>query len=297
MSQTQSHYEYDPSLAAAIVAATLYTLAFAATFILWIRYKAWVWVVMVVAAAMESIGYIVRCLSTQKPDNKVLYVLSFALIVLAPVLMAAACYIVFGRIVYHVVPTEARTTRLLWVPARWLTPIFVLCDIVALLLQMIGAIKVTSISPGDADATSKANQGKTIAEIGVAVQLVCFGLFSIIAVRFNFTSKRFIGAFDANLSGARDGKYFVIREGGRKLNRNWQTILHVTNLTSVLILVRSVYRMVDFALGRSGYTEMHEWCLYVFDALVIFPVLVCFVVWHPGRYLPYLGFRIPKAAR
>lgn len=111
---------------------------------------------------------------------------------------------------------------------------------VALLLQMIGAIKVTSVSPGDTDAASKANKGKTIAEIGVAVQLVCFGLFSIIAVRFNFTSKRFIGTFDADLSGAQDGKYFVIKEGGRKLNRNWQTILHVTNLTSVLILVCEV---------------------------------------------------------
>jgi hypothetical protein len=34
-----------------------------------------------------------------------------------------------GRIVFHVVPSEARTTRLLWVPPRWLTPIFVVCDI------------------------------------------------------------------------------------------------------------------------------------------------------------------------
>ncbi|TVY41356.1 Protoporphyrin uptake protein, partial [Lachnellula occidentalis] len=230
MSQTKSRYAYDPSLATAIVAAALYTLAFALTFILWLTYKAWVWAVMVVAAAMESIGYIVRCLSTQKPDDKVLYVLSFALIILAPVLMAAACYIVFGRIVYHVVPSEARTTRLLWVSARWLTPIFVLCDIVALLLQMVGAIKITSINPGDSDAASKAHKGKNIAEIGVAVQLVCFGLFSIIAVRFSFTSKRFIRSFNeahVDGTGAREGKYFVMREGSRerKLDRNWQAII------------------------------------------------------------------------
>jgi len=92
MSQPKSRYEYDPSLAVAIVAAPLYTLEFAATFLLWIRFKALVWVVMVVAAAMESIRYIVRSLSTRKPDDKVLYVLSFARIIPAPVLMAAACY-------------------------------------------------------------------------------------------------------------------------------------------------------------------------------------------------------------
>lgn len=95
MTVSVSHYPYDPSLPAAIVASALYTIAFFGTIIQWLRYRAWVWVVMVVAAAMESIGYITRCISTQKPDNKNLYVLSFSLIVLAPVLMAGACYVLF----------------------------------------------------------------------------------------------------------------------------------------------------------------------------------------------------------
>jgi hypothetical protein len=63
------------------------------------------------------------------------------------------------------------------------------------------------------------------------------------------------------------------------------------------ILIRSVYRMVDFSLGRTGYTQSHEWCMYVFDAMVIFPVVVLYVHWHPSKYLPYLGFRLPKYAR
>jgi hypothetical protein len=55
--------------------------------------------------------------------------------------------------------------------------------------------------------------------------------------------------------------------------------------------------MVDFSLGRTGYTESHEWCAYVFDALPIFPVVAMYVWWHPGKYLPYLGLRLPKHAR
>ena len=112
------------------------------------------------------------------------------------------------------------------------------------MLQMIGAIQITTITAGTKDATSKANRGEMIAEIGVAVQLVCFGLFSIIAVRFNFTSKRFIGDFDTRFSGVHDGKYFVIDHGSRKLKRNWQTILRVTNLTSVMILVCGVFQLM-----------------------------------------------------
>jgi hypothetical protein len=51
-----SHYNYTPSLDAAIVVAALYSLAFALALFLWLRYRAWVWVVMVLAAASESLA-------------------------------------------------------------------------------------------------------------------------------------------------------------------------------------------------------------------------------------------------
>jgi hypothetical protein len=46
-----SHYHYDPSMAAAVVASALYGLGFVATVVQWFRYRAWVWLVMVLAAA------------------------------------------------------------------------------------------------------------------------------------------------------------------------------------------------------------------------------------------------------
>lgn len=42
-----SFYAYNPSLAGAIVAAVFYTVAFLLTAIQWIRYRAWVWSIMV----------------------------------------------------------------------------------------------------------------------------------------------------------------------------------------------------------------------------------------------------------
>lgn len=47
---TTPFYLYNPSLAVAIVAAVLYTIAFLLTTIQWIRYRAWVWSVMVLSA-------------------------------------------------------------------------------------------------------------------------------------------------------------------------------------------------------------------------------------------------------
>ena len=49
-----SFYRYNPSFAVAIVAAVLYGIAFILTFVQWIRYKSWVWVVMVIAAASKQ---------------------------------------------------------------------------------------------------------------------------------------------------------------------------------------------------------------------------------------------------
>ena len=46
-----SYYRYDPSFPAAVTAAVLFTVAFAATLIQWLRYRSWVWTVMVVASA------------------------------------------------------------------------------------------------------------------------------------------------------------------------------------------------------------------------------------------------------
>ncbi|KAH6678341.1 RTA-like protein [Halenospora varia] len=302
----RSKYPFSPSLPAAIVVATLFTIAFLLTLIQWVRYRSWVWLVMVLAAAMEGVGYVIRCFSIKNDTDKSLYVAQYSLVVLAPVLMAGACYVVFGRIVFHVVPKAHRTLKLLWISPRWLTPIFVVADIIALMLQLIGAVRITTINPTDPDALSKGNKAKRIAEIGVAVQLIFFGLFSIIAVRFNFTSKRFASEFqeritlvevDAEGNNKKGEKYVRIDGGGRVLKRNWQSILRVVNAASVCILIRSVYRMVEFAMGRTGYPAEHEWMVYVFDALVIFPVVVLFIHWHPGKYLPYLGFRLPKNAR
>ncbi|KAK9365304.1 RTA1 like protein-domain-containing protein [Lipomyces kononenkoae] len=294
-----SYYAYTPSHTAALVFAILFSITNAATVAQWIRYRAWVWLVMVVAGFMESLGYIVRTVSTKNPDKKGLFVAQFCLIVLAPVLMAAACYVIFGRIVYRVVPVESRTTKFLWVPPGFITTIFVTCDIVALLLQLGGAVLVSGTQPTQSNVQQRIQTGKNIALAGLAIQIACFGFFSIIALRFHFISKQ----FDKRLADkttdetTEDEKYIMVNETQRKVLKNWRPLLRVINVACILILIRSIYRVCDFALGKSGYLEQHEWPAYVFDAAMMLPTLAIFVYWHPGKYLPYLGFRLPKSRR
>lgn len=65
---------------------------------------------------VEAVGYGVRVASAGNTSGRTIYIVQFCLIILSPVFMAGIIYVVFGRIVFHVVPPHARTARFLWVP-------------------------------------------------------------------------------------------------------------------------------------------------------------------------------------
>jgi hypothetical protein len=108
-------------------------------------------------------------------------------------------------------------------------------DVIALFLQLVGAVMISSVDSTDTDAASKLNKGKHIAQAGVIVQLIAFGLFSVAAVRFNFTSihERY------ELSGEKD---YIVDGIARK--KHWPALLRVVNLTTLLILV-SVHEILS----------------------------------------------------
>ncbi|KAF7949838.1 uncharacterized protein EAE97_003347 [Botrytis byssoidea] len=258
---TLSHYSYDPSFSAAIVVGTFYSLAPFVTFFQWLRYYAGVWAIMVVAVAMAGAGYIIRAIFSKHGTEKSIYVAQTALIVLSPVLMAATCYIIFeSRDYFQAELTQklAMSLKLLWILPRFITPISVIRNILALLLQLICVLRITSIDITSADAQSKLSKGENIALVGVAIQMACFGLFSIIFIRFNCTSRRFTSEFQQRItllndSESKNEKYVMIDGAEKKSKPNLQALLHVVNITCALILIRSVFCIVDFALGRTGW--------------------------------------------
>ena len=113
------------------------------------------------------------------------FLLQFMFIFLAPAIIAASCYMAMGRVILHVTPPKYQTIKKLWVPPRWMTPIFVGCDVVAFLIQVLGASRVGS------DDFKVVKQSYSIMKIGLSVQLACFGFFIIVATRFHFVARTF----------------------------------------------------------------------------------------------------------
>jgi hypothetical protein len=188
---------------------------------------------------VEAAGFGIRIASAGDISARTIYIVQFCLIILAPVFMAGIIYVVFGRLVFHVVPAHARTLRLLWVPARFVTPFFVGFDILSLFLQLIGAVLVTSTQVTDDNAAQKLQRGKDIAIGGVTLQIIAFGFFTIAAVRFHFTSPAFKAELEKHFQPVPGDKRHVTMDGiSRPFRPNWRALLYVVNVSCLLILVR-----------------------------------------------------------
>jgi hypothetical protein len=112
--------------------------------------------------------------------------------------------------------------------------------------------------------------GEHIIVAGLFVQILFFGFFIITA-----------GSFDMKLR-----KYPIPRcfEG----HIPWRKHLNVLYGTSVLILIRSVFRLVEYLQGNDGFLLHHEIFLYIFDAVLIFIAMAVFNICHPSEIAKYM---------
>ena len=59
--------------------------------------------------------------------------------------------------------------------------------------------------------------------------------------------------------------------------------MHVLYLASALIMIRSVFRVVEYLQGNNGYLLRHEVYLYIFDAFLMLVVMCLFNWVHPAE--------------
>lgn len=49
--------------------------------------------------------------------------------------------------------------------------------------------------------------------------------------------------------------------------------------------IRTIYRVIEFALGINGYPFSHEWCLYVLEGTPMWIALGVLALFHPVKWL------------
>lgn len=135
---------------------------------------------------------------------------------------------------------------------------------------------LTLVSGGGIMATgtiSAMNTGETITVVGLAVQLLFFSVFIITSTIFHFRVHRKPTSMSLE-TPAIDWK-----------STSWETIMVTLYVASILILIRSIFRLIEFAQGNDGYLISHEVFLYVFDSMLMFFTMIAMVVYHPSKLL------------
>jgi hypothetical protein len=149
-----------------------------------------------------------------------------------------------------------RADHLSLLPVKWVTKIFVTGDVISFTLQGGGG----GIQAGG--TLELFEIGEKIIIAGLIVQIVVFGFFVVTSVLFH---RRVLSE-----PTERAAEEYV----------PWRRHLYVLYGTSALILVRSVFRVIEYAQGNGGYLISHEVFLYVFDMLLMVGVMVVFAIWY-----------------
>lgn len=193
-----------------------------------------------VGITAEVVGYGMRYISARDTDEMAPFILQSVLLLVAPAFYAATIYMIFGQLLCYL-----ECTNLSIVPARWSTTIFVTGDVVSFFVQAAGAGIMAN-----ADTSSELQTGWNIIVAGLFVQIAIFGFFMMTEIRFLLQVR----------SESKIVKFLTLH--WKRLNL---TLLGI----SLLILIRSVVRAIEFMQGNKGYIISHEYFLYVFDALMM----------------------------
>lgn len=257
-------YRYTPSLVAAVIFIVLFVLT--TTYHLWqtFRARSWYFLIFVTGGIFQIIGYICRALAHSNKESVPIYAVGTVLVLLAPPLYAASIYMTLGRIIRYL-----DAERLSPISPKWLTAIFVTGDIVAFLAQSAGGGIMS------AGSISAMHTGENITIAGLCVQLAFFTVFIIVSTIFHRRIRK-------NPTPRSAGTTLVPRHWHEA---TWETVMLGLYIASVLILIRSIFRLIEYAQGNDGYLISHEVFMYVFDATLMFITMVGMSVFHPSKIL------------
>ncbi|KFY31589.1 hypothetical protein V493_00977 [Pseudogymnoascus sp. VKM F-4281 (FW-2241)] len=238
MTELKSHggyylWHYLPSVPAAILFCVLFFVATLAHFWRLFKTRAWFCIAFTIGTLFEVIGFAARAVAHDRTDAVMPYVIQNLFILLPPAFFAASIYMTLGRIINAVNGGHLSVVR-----PSWLTKIFVAGDVLSFLVQAGGG---GMMAGGDPD---KVDLGENMILGGLGIQLLMFGLFWITAILFHLKIRK----------NPTTESYSI--------DARWEQYLAMLYMVSALIMIRSIFRVVEYVMGGDGYLLSNEWTLH-----------------------------------
>ncbi|KAF2218571.1 RTA1 like protein-domain-containing protein [Elsinoe ampelina] len=245
-------WHYLPSVLPAAIFVILFALSFAYLTFRLVKTRTWFCIPFLVGILFETIGYIGRALAHNRTADLPPYIMQSTLILLAPALLAASVYMVLARVIITV-----DGSSLSIVPVRRMTLIFVLGDVFSFLVQASGAGVMVM------NKSNSMKMGSNIIMAGLVIQILIFGFFCVTA-----------GVWHKRMNRVPPAAAFNVEVP-------WGSMMGMLYGVSGLIMVRSVFRLIEYGQGNDGYLLSTEWPLYVFDAVLMWLVTVLWAWRYP----------------
>ncbi|KAI1843413.1 hypothetical protein JX266_010410 [Neoarthrinium moseri] len=257
-------YRYTPSLEAAALTGTLFSiLSIAHIAKLWTT-RSFYFIPFAIGGVFEAVGYYGRIWSHFDKNAIGGFVVQSLLILVAPALFAASVYMILGRTIRALHAEHHSIIRI-----QWLTKLFVIGDVVSFFaqgggggIQAAGTLELYEL-------------GEKIILVGLFVQIVMFGIFIVCAVVFH--------------------RRIVLRPTteSREGTIQWKSHMWALYCVSCLVMVRSAFRVVEYAQGNAGYLVRREYFLYLFDAALMLVTMGTFLVQYVDDLNPASQSAIP----
>lgn len=168
--------------------------------------------------------------------------------------LSASIYMTLSRITRALDATDYSAIRI-----GWVSKIYIIIDIACVVLQVMGTVTMAYGGEGE--------QGKAVDLVagGLIFQLVAFIIFMLLAWKIHFRLNREPTEISSQM--------------------HWRKYFWALYVTSMLVLVRNLVRVMEFLQGSDGTVASHEAYLYIFDAVPMFLVVAIMAAVYPGRLM------------
>ncbi|WVQ98861.1 hypothetical protein IAU59_005992 [Kwoniella sp. CBS 9459] len=272
-------YGYVPALALGVVGIITFFLV-AAAHSFWfftpkgrVRGRRWFHGLLFIGALMEVGGYAARLASHKRPYVVSTFVAQYFLIVVAPVLFSAAIYLSLSLAARGFEGGE----RLLVLRPKMVLAFFVSADAICTVVQVVGAALIGVSESAKVRGNSSSvtpEQATDILLAGLVVQCFSFTCFLLILLVAIYRASKSSFATRDTVDPSSDSKL--------------KTFLWVVLATTLLILLRTTFRLAETAQGFFGFASTHE---SLFGTLEYLPVILALAIWAvfpPSKFLPRL---------
>lgn len=286
-------YGYTPTESICIIFLVLFSASTLIQIVETIYFKTWfTFYTLVLSGIGEVVGWAGRLWSSSDPTLKNAYLMQTVSTGVAPTLMIAANFVIFGSIIRNLGPEYSR------LPPRWYLIFFCTSDLVALSVQGSGG----GIA-GSATDIDRANFGANIMLGGIAFQMATMTVYAIFAAEFvyRYIKRKPIHArtdrlmLQAGRSNTSDVVTIRSTAGAEKpqahtrfedVDKRLKIMSGALIATTVLIYIRCIYRVIELTDGWNGPIITRELWFNVWDGAMIILAAYIFNMLHPG-YLIY----------